>query len=400
MKEKLSKIFLNYRFILVLFVLLALVVSIQSYFLGTKHFGDLAYNHYNNYEIFKHSFSHLVDGMSLYVHYPEEHIDLYKYSPTFALFFGVIAWMPYLAGIITWNLLNALVLLLAFKQLPGIRDKYKVWMLFIVLHELVGSMQNQQSNALMAGLIILAFGLLENKKYALASLMIVSSVFIKIFGIVALALFIFYPKKLKLIGYTTSWTVLLLAAPLLVTSFSGLLFQYKEWGIMLANDHSASLGISFFGWLQSWFNISVSKNYLLAFGAFLFLIPMFLFQKHNDVNYRLKALASILIWVIIFNHKAESPTFIIAMSGISIYLFTGQFNNLKLGLLLFSLLITSIIFMDFIPRSFRTDYLGPLNIKVFPSIIIWFLIIWDMLFRKKQVKAIDTHEHLPLHENS
>jgi hypothetical protein len=388
MKEKLAKIFLNFRFILILYILLAIIASAQSYFQGTKFYNDKPYLHYNNYSIFKHSYFHLLEGSSLYRHYPDEYYDLYKYSPTFSLFFGTMAWMPDLAGLLVWNLLNALLLILAIKLLQGLSNKYKIWILFFVIFEMVGSLQNEQSNSLMAGFIILAFALLEKRKYGWASFLIVFSVFIKLFGIVAFALYIFYPKKSRLLSYTAIWFVLFLAAPLLVTGFSDLIYQYQEWGVMLSNDHSESLGISIFGIMQTWFHLGISKYYILVAGIILFLIPMFMFNKHEDLEFRLKALASILIWVIIFNHKAESPTFVIAMCGIGIYLFNGSFNNIKLSLLIFSLLFTSIMFQDFIPKSFRNEYIIAYNLKALPSVVIWFMLIWQMLFMKKQSEEI------------
>jgi len=45
------------------------------------------YSHYNNYIIFKQSFYHLIAQKDLYIHYPQEQYDLFKYPPTFALLF-------------------------------------------------------------------------------------------------------------------------------------------------------------------------------------------------------------------------------------------------------------------------------------------------------------------------
>ena len=35
-------------------------------------------------------------------------------------------------------------------------------------------------------------------------------------------------------------------------------------------------------------------------------------------------LASIMIWVVIFNHRAESPTFIIAITGVALWYYAQQ----------------------------------------------------------------------------
>jgi hypothetical protein len=366
---------------------LALVVSVQSYFQGSKIKSEYTYHHYNNYIIFKQSFYHLLDGTNLYQPYPEESADLYKYSPTFSLFFGLLAWLPDLAGLIIWNLLNALVLFFAIKSIPGLTHKAKVWLSLFVLFEMVGSLQNSQSNALTVGLIILAFSFLEKKKYFWASFFIVFPVFIKLFGIVAFTLYIFYPNKPKLLLFTAFWFVFLVFSPLVFTSFSGLLMQYNEWGNLLTNDHSISQGISIFGIIQSWFNIHVSKIYILFSGILLFLLPLIRFKKYDDLPFRLLMLASILIWVIVFNHKAESPTFVIAMCGIGIYLFSGSFTKAKMGLMVLSLLLTSLMFQDFIPKTFRNEYIIAYNLKVLPSVVVWLFVIVEMLNRKNPVET-------------
>ncbi len=386
MKERLSNIFINFRFVLILYSVAAVAISVQSYLQGTKIWDGNPYLHYNNYNIFKYSFYHLLDGVSLYQHYLTEYFDLYKYSPAFSLFFGSIVWLPDLPGLMLWNLINVFVLFIGIKLLPGLTDKSKVWLLFFVFFEMVGSLQNSQSNALVVGLIILAFSQLENKKYFWATFFITFSVFIKLFGIIAFALYLFYPRKQKLVLYGFFWTLFFLFIPLIVTSFSELLFQYSEWWAMLANDHSQSLGISIFGMLNSWFNFNISKIYILISGVVIFLIPLIRIKKYSDFNFRLLTLASILIWVIIFNHKAESPTFVIAMSGIGIYLFYDKFTNTKLGLMILSIVFTSLMFQDFIPRSFKNDVIIAFNLKVLPSVIIWFIIIKEMTVGKDWLK--------------
>lgn len=383
MKDRLSNIFINFRFAFILYTVAAIGISVQSYLQGTKIWAGNPYLHYNNYNIFKYSFYHLVEGVSLYQHYITEYFDLYKYSPAFSLFFGSIAWLPDLPGLMLWNLVNVMVLFLAIKCIPGLTDKSKVWLLYFVFFEMVGSLQNSQSNALVVGLIILAFSKLESKKYFWATFFITFSVFIKLFGIVAFALYLFYPRKPKLILYVCFWIIFFLFIPLLVTSFSELMYQYSEYWFMLANDHSQSFGISVFGILNSWFNLNISKIYILISGAIIFLIPLVQIKKYSAFNFRLLTLASILIWVIIFNHKAESPTFVIAMSGIGLYLFSDKFTNTKLILMIFSLVFTSLMFQDFIPRSFKNDIIIAFNLKVLPSVVVWFIIIWEMIMQKK-----------------
>src|SRR5688572_399099 len=156
----------SYRVIFILFAATAIVATAQSLFLGQKKYlaGGIEYNTYNNYTIFKQSFFHLLDEKDIYFPYPLEHWDIYKYSPTFSLLFGAFAVLPDAIGLTLWNLLNALILVIAVYYLPLLTPKQKGLILLACVIESMTAIQNEQSNGLMAGLIILAFGLCERKQ--------------------------------------------------------------------------------------------------------------------------------------------------------------------------------------------------------------------------------------------
>ncbi len=381
--NKLYKLITNPLYFAGIIVFIVLAITGQKYFLGSNdfHVKDLAYTHYNNYLIFKQSFFHLIHHKDLYQLYPLEHFDYYKYSPSFALLMAPMAVLPDLAGLFIWNLLNASVLLFALVKLPVWNPKYKYFLLIFVLIELITSLQNSQSNGLIAGLLVFAFIFLERRNIAIASLFIVLTVFIKLFGIVALALFIFYPNKWKSVLYTIGWFVLLALLPLVVCNVQELITQYKSWFYLLANDHTASIGFSVAGWLKTWFNINV-KDSITIIGGVLLLIPLLKYKYYNQLQFRLLFLASVLIWVVIFNHKAESPTFIIAVTGIVIWFSCQKLKTENLILLIIAFIFTTLSSTDLFPRSIRTEYMYPYVVKAVPSILIWIKIITEMLIYK------------------
>jgi len=242
-----DKLLTNKVAMVVIYIVFALAASIQS-FLPKPHSyiedGKQYFcTQYNNYVIFKSSFNHLVQGKDLYRLYLEEHDDFYKYSPTAALFFGLFVGFPDAIGLSLWNILNALMILAGVYYLPALSLKSKGLILLGTLIETMTCMQNEQSNALVGGLIILAFGLLERRNYFLAVFCIVFSAYIKVFSIAALALFIFYPGKWKLTLYTVFWSVVLFLLPLTVVNFAQLRFLYASWGGLLAKDHSIYVGL-------------------------------------------------------------------------------------------------------------------------------------------------------------
>ena len=152
-KESIRSLLLNQWALLVVYAIFAIVASVQLVLVGPHIFEGHTYTDYNNYIIFKQSFSHLIQGDNIYRLYPNEQWDLYKYSPTFALFMGLLAHLPDMVGLSIWNLLNALTLFAAIQILPFKRNIQSLLLWFVLL-ELLTSMQNAQSNGLMAGLMI------------------------------------------------------------------------------------------------------------------------------------------------------------------------------------------------------------------------------------------------------
>lgn len=385
MKEWLKNTISNQIIIASLYALFALIASMQS-LTGTKtyHEGGRAYNRYNNYTIFEKSFEHLKNNQDLYVLHPDDHWDLYKYTPAFSVFFGLFNALPDWLGLSLWNLLNALLLLAAVYYLPRLDNYQKGLVSLIILIELMTCMQNAQSNGLMAGLMVFSFGLLERNKHLWAAFCVVSSVFIKLFGIVAFALFLFYPQKWKSALYTALWTGLLLVSPLLLIDLEQYGKLYDSFMNILANDHDASLGLSVMGWLHAWFSIEVNKQIIVISGIVIFLLPFYNIRNYREFMFRYLLLCSILLWVIIFNHKAESPTFIIALTGVALWFVKAEKNALNVALFISAFVLTTLSPTDLFPKYLRREFVEPLVLKAVPCILIWLKIIYDMLTLKRQ----------------
>jgi len=371
----------NRKTVVSILFLFALVASLQSLTQPKKTWeeGGKEYNRYNNYTIFERSFHHLKNQEDLYILFPEEQWDLYKYSPTFSVFFGVFAVFPDSIGLTLWNLLNCLIVVLGVYYLPKITEKQKGLILLLSIFEMLTSLQNSQSNGLMAGLLLLAFGLLERKHIFWATLLLVFSVYIKLFGLVGFALFLFYPQKIKFILYSLFWAIVLFLLPLLFVDIHQYSFLFKSWGNMLSNDHSASYGLSVMGWLNAWFGWAGNKLFIVGLGVLLFLVPLLRFKQYANPHFRLLMLVSILLWTVIFNHKAESPTFIIAFSGVAIWFFSGNKSPLNLVLFVMAFIFTTISPTDLFPKVVRNEFIEPFQMKVFPCILIWLKVLYDLM---------------------
>ncbi|NIJ55709.1 glycosyltransferase family 87 protein [Dyadobacter arcticus] len=379
-----NRFLVNPRAILFVFFSIALFASLQSYFGGLKSFveGGKLYTTYNNYIIFKLSFFHLIQDKDLYLPFLDEQGDFFKYSPTFALIFGILAVLPDVLGLSLWNIINAVVLFSSVYYLPRTDIRTKGLIFVFMLVELLTTVQNEQSNALMAGLMLFTFGFLERRKYWMASLCLVSTIFIKLFGIVGLALYLLYPNKLKLTYTTAFWAVIFTLLPLVVVDRDQFIFLYKSWASLLSDDQSFSAGLSVTRWLTTWFGWNINKTYVSVAGVFLFCLPLLRIKQYQNFVFRTLILSSILIWVVIFNHRAESATFIIAIGGVALWYYSQYPSKENYILLVLAFVFTTLSPTDLFPKFVRNEWMKPYVIKAVPCILIWVKITFDLLWGK------------------
>lgn len=289
------------------------------------------YGHYNNYIIFKQSFFHLIKHQDLYIHFPQEQYDLFKYPPTFALLFAPFSMLPDSVGYTLWTAINLLLPVLAIFRLKGVSNKGKITFSILLLLEGFTSALNSQSNGLMLGLLLFAFVAFQNGKIFQAVLFIWLTAFIKLFGVLFFAMLLVFPGAFRksLVRIPVIFVVLYLL-PLPILGWDGLQKQYASMFNLLAHDHGYFVKYSVMGWLKQWFGLKPNKNLVLMLGLGMQCIPLLILIVKQKLwrNGSLKRLnpdsldrwqilfaASWLIWMVIFNHMAESATYVIAVGG-------------------------------------------------------------------------------------
>jgi len=372
------KFFGNPYFILVFYILITIIAGAYQYYLGINSKG---YTYINNFLVFKNAFFHLIESKDLYFPYLEDYRPV-KYSPSFALLMAPFALMPTLLGLVSWCLFNTLALFYAIRLLP-IKDTQKSIIYWLILIDLITTIQNLQANALMVALMLFAFVSFERRKVFWAALFIALSFYIKIFGLAACILFILYPDKIKFILSMAFWMVVFFFLPLLVIDVEQLHLLYSNWWKVLSIDHDMSLYLSFsvMGILQSWFGLQVNKFYIQLIGIVLLCLPLIHYKHYKKQLFRLLMVCSILIWVIIFNHKAESNTFIIAMVGISLWFVSQKPTVDNIALIILTLLLVSLSPTDLFPKSLRENYVVPYVLKALPCVLVWIKINYQLVVR-------------------
>lgn len=371
----------------IILILISFVFTLQNIDLSNNSFWQGKYTFYNNYVIFKYSFFHLIENKNLYVTYSDHYLDLYKYSPTFALFMGLFAYLPDFIGLFLWNTLNTLVLYYSITIIKNSNQKQNLFLVLFILNELFISIQNSQSNALLVGLAIISFNFFEKNNPKYGTLFIALGVFIKLYSLLGFLLIFLYPNKIKSLTFLIIWSVFFLIIPLALVNFDSLFNQYINWWNLLKSDYSESIGMS----IHLYISKIIPHYYKIVtifLGFIILLTPLFLFKKHFYFNYRISYLSLVLITMVVFNHKAESSTFIIALTGVGIWYFNSVTKRYKMYLFWLCLLFTSFWFTDIIPIDYKNIFIDVKYIKPFMCIITLFIIFFEMINSKYNIHEI------------
>lgn len=328
-----------------------------------------------NFEIFRTASRHLVQGVDLYAEYPSEHSDRFKYSPTFALLFAPLAWIPWPLALFLWSTLNALVLFSAVERaLPG---RVGLVALLLMLLEVLRGMQNAQSNALVAGLIILAYVSLERANARRAAAAVLLGACVKIFPLAALAFAI--PRRL--VRRTGAWAVALGAAlvalPLVVTSWPILIAQYASWRGVESSD-ARQRWFSVMELLHRWTGVGWPNWPIQLAGTLALLAPLALRRdRWDDRRFRATFLCSVLLYVVLFNHQAERASYLIAFTGATLW-YAGSARERWETWLYILAFVTIPLMSTLIPGHFFRGNTATLYRLAAPSLVIWLAIQWQL----------------------
>lgn len=381
------------KIIISIWVIITIITALKQFLVSQKalSINDFLNTKINNYLIFKNVFFHTLNEQNLYAEYPNLYFDHNHYGPIFSIIIAPFALLPDAIGIVFWCLLNAIVLIYAITKLPLSKEKNNL-LLIICLNEFITSILGQQFNPILTGMIILSFVFIHNEKDKWAALCIVLGMFIKIYGIVGLAFFFFSKHKIKFISWCIVWSIICFILPMLIASPSFIVQSYYDWFERLAvkNNENINLSemqdISVMGMARKITGNKDLSNLLFIIPAlFLFGLSYLKLNLYSNLKFRLLLLASVLIFTVIFSTGAESPTYIIAFTGVGIWFLIKE-NHTKWDWFLFILavLLTSLSPTDIIPKYIRLNFIRPYALKALPCFLIWLQIVFELVTLNKE----------------
>ncbi len=361
----------------------------------------LGYDKIANYVIFQNAFDRAIHLKDLYYTDPALGLDVFLYGPLFTILIAPFAILPINAGAFLWGLANAWFLFFAIRKLP-VGNRNQNIILYFAAIEMMTSVQNLQINCIIAALIILTYVFVHKQKDIWGTLFIAIGFLIKIYGIVGLAFFFFSRHKTKFTLFFISWLVILFCLPMLITNPHYLIQSYTGWyeALTIKNDHNIHKGmISVLAMLQHLFSSPYLNIIITICAAIFYALPLLRFAQFKNLHFQLSYLAFALIGVVIFSSSAESPTYIIAISGVAIwYIIQEKKSPATIALFIFAFLITSFATTDFFPQYLKVNLIKPYSLKALPCFLIWLVLAYQLLLKDFSRSNIKNNNLIPVGE--
>src|SRR5207248_4029145 len=101
--------------------------------------------------------------------------------------------------------------------------------------------------------------------------------------------------------------------------------------------------------------------------------PLVRFQYWGLLRFRLLVLASVLMFCVLFNHGAESPSFVIAVAGVAIWFVLSERDAFAWSVLALVVIGTVLSSSDAMPAALRRDLFQPYRLKTLPILLVWLI---------------------------
>lgn len=314
-----------------LYVLTGIVAGVVSDLAGASQ----------NLMVFRSASLALLHGAPLYERFSFDY-DFYKYSPTFALAFLPLALLPFHVAAVLWSAANFAVAAYGMLRLvrtvwsheqPAARELRAARFLALAWPGIVLTTDGDQSNLLVAGACLFACALYLEGKSAQAAPWLAFSILVKIFPLALGAVTLVGRGKVRALAWLAGWSALLVVAPAAVCGPTRLLAYYREWQVLLAGEpaHAYTKHWSLMHAVDA-IGIHTSSVLLQALGSVVFLLGasgyVYLAHKSDDAGARrLRSVWFVIAtfaFVLLFNHRSESPTFVLSAVAAAAFLLTVE----------------------------------------------------------------------------
>jgi len=350
---------------------------------------SLAFDQSLNFHVFRVAAFDLVHRRDLYQKHAE---DYFKYSPTFAFLFLPFACLPPWLGAPLWSLANFMAAFFGIERVMDDPGEKRVALLVAFAGILLAT-DGDQSNLLVAGALLLSLHAFERRQMRTGAALVTGAAFVKLFPAVGAVFALLARRRREAFRALAVTGVVWLALPILVMRPRTLAREYASWGHLLSWDH-ANHGWCVMSVLQDALHLPVSSFAVQIAGMGLEVLPVVLgVVLGTDARWRRTFACSLLVFMVLFNHRAEYASFVLSAIGAAVW-YAGTRPRSKLVGALVALAIVA-------PGPFLTRadprvtgmfaVLGAHRewhaLRLLPLMVLWGLMHRDLLARFVDVRV-------------
>jgi hypothetical protein len=190
---------------------------------------------------------------------------------------------------------------------------------------------------------------------------------------VAAVFAVFRPWRLpRFVLWSVVSAIVLVVAPLVVVPPTVLVGEYASWLARMGGQVTLR-NYSVMEHLHIWLGADWPNWPVQLAGLLILLSPLVQMPHWNSPRFRLLFLASFLMFSVLFNHKAESPSFVIALAGVALWFVSIKRTRFAWAVLMAVMLITTLSASDIMPELLQQRVFMPYKLKTLPVLLVWVL---------------------------
>ncbi len=301
------------RLLLGLYLLAGIIAGIVSFALDQS----------KNLEVFRHASRSLLTHRDLY---DGSSVDWYKYSPSFALIFLPLALVPAWLAAAVWGAVNfgaafAGIHAMTREDPRGGVDSSgarNVAMLAALPGVLLAT-DGDQANLLVAGLMLLACSAFARNRSIRGAALVILGFLVKIFPLGAVLFALLDRERERNLFRVIVAMAIGLLLPLLVIHPSELAAQYSSWVSITRFDHAHNRGWSLVTLARDIGLPALSVQIAALTTLALPVIGAMTAPAPPTMAWRRAFAASLLILIVLCNHRSEYTSFVISSIGVGLW---------------------------------------------------------------------------------
>jgi len=304
------------RSLLGLYLIAGIVAGVVSFALDQS----------KNLEVFRHASQSLLAHRDLY---DGSSVDWYKYSPSFALIFLPLALVPAWLAAAVWGAANFGIAFAGIHAMtreeprsggvaPSASGARNVAMLAALPGVLLAT-DGDQANLLVAGLMLLACSAFARNRSIRGAALVILGFLVKIFPLGAVLFALLDRERERNLFRVIVAMAIGLLLPLVVIHPSELAAQYSSWMSITRFDHAHNRGWSLVTFARDIGLPALSVQIAALTTLALPVIGAMTAPAPPTMGWRRAFAASLLILIVLCNHRSEYTSFVISSIGVGLW---------------------------------------------------------------------------------